>query len=49
MEFYKVRNAVETSDNKPPTEYSSWIEYWEGRSNIFLHDAARRFRKPLQR
>jgi hypothetical protein len=33
MEFYKVRNEVGTSDNTPPTEYGSWIEYWEGSSN----------------
>jgi len=28
MATYKVKNLNGTSDNKLPTAYSSWLEYW---------------------
>ncbi len=29
MGFIKVKNKKGTEDKRPPTEYSSWLDFWE--------------------
>ena len=31
MEFIDVKNKKNTSDKRPPSEYSSWLDFWEKR------------------
>lgn len=40
-----VKNASNTADLQPPYPYSTWIEYWEGKSGIKL-DANTKYNCP---
>ena len=33
-----VTNAPNTSDLLPPSQYDSWIDYWETRTGIYLDE-----------
>lgn len=37
-----VKNVNKTSDLKPPYPYTSWVEYWEGKSSVKLNEKTKR-------